>query len=204
MLWFESFYNFRIRFNYTLPAPDELIDRCPPTARNVCLEEIRYNDHLSRLGKTDRTDPEELQLLGPIWAKQRNLPKMENPVFLYEISQMRDTDETRAAQYRRDLQSYLGLQTPLEPLTESEESHHEHPNKDKEIDICAPEHTIVHDELLKIARDSSLWIRHYFLNLPDVFVSSPDHFEALLEDWMNDPCDRRPIATRDDPFVALA
>lgn len=204
MLWFESFYNFRIRFNYTLPAPDELIDQCPPSARNVCLQEIRYNDHLSRLGKTDRTDPEELQLLGPIWPKQRNLPKMENPVFLYEISQMHDTDETRSAQYRRDLQSYLDLQTPLEPLTESEESHGDHPNKNKEIDICAPEHATVHDELLQIARDSSLWIRQYFMNLPDVFVSSPDHFQALLEDWMNDPCDRRRTTMLDDPFVTLA
>lgn len=202
VLWFESFYNYRIRFNYTLPDPEDLMDRCPPTARNVCLEEIRYNDHLSRLGKTDRTDPEELNLLGPIRQNHIDLPKMENPVFLYEISQMHETDESLNAQYRQDLQNYLGLKTPLEPLTESEEAHGDHPNRDKEIDICAPEHASVHDELLQIARDSSLWIRHYFMQRPDVFVSSPDHFTALLEGWMTDPCERR-LAV-DDPFVTSA
>lgn len=205
VLWFESFYNFRIRFNYTLPAPEDLIDECPPTARNVCTEEIRYNDHLSRLGKTDRSDPEELNLLGPILPRHKDLPKMGNPVFLYEISQMHEIDETRSAQYRQDLQNYLGLQTPLEPLTESEESHGDHPNKDKEIDICAPEQAAVHDELMQIARDSSLWIRNYFIQLPDVFVSSPDHFNALLEDWMIDPCVKRQAEKdQEDLFVASA
>jgi len=196
VLWFESFYNFRIRFNYTLPAPEDLMaGNCPPQARNVCTEEIRYNDHLSRLGKTDRTDPEELKLLGPILPRHRDLPKMENPVFLYEISQMHESDEVLAAQYRQDLQSYLGLKTPIEPLTESEETHMEHANKDKEIDICAPEHAALHDELLQIARDSSQWIRDYFIKLPDVFVSSPEHFNELLQDWMNDPCLQRQAKT---------
>lgn len=190
VLWFESFYNYRIRDNFTLPAAEDLIT-CSPEARNVCTEEIRYNDHLSRLGKTDRTDPEELKLLSPILPRYRKLPKMDNPVFLYEINQLYETDPTLTAQYRQDLQNYLGLQTPLDPLTETRETHGDHPNKDKEIDICAPEHTALHDELMQIARDSSLWIRNYFTKLPDVFVSSPDHFGKLLEDWMNDPCERR-------------
>lgn len=157
----------------------------------MCTEEIRYYDHLSRLGKTDRTDPEEMKLLSPIAPRYRNLPKMENPVFLYEISQMQETDPTLAAQYRQDLQNYLGLKRPLDPLIESKESHEANPNKDKEIDICAPELDALHAELMQIARDSSLWIRNYFIQLPDVFVSSPEHFNSLLEGWLDDPCLQR-------------
>ena len=115
-------------------------------------------------------------------------------MFLYEISQMHEMDPTVTAQYRQDLRNYLGLKTPLDPLTESKETHGEHPNKDKEINICAPEHATLHNELMQIARDSSLWIRNYFLPLPDVFVSSPERFESLLLGWMSDPClQRRPL-----------
>lgn len=205
VLWFESFYNFRIRFNFTLPSPGDLMGDCPPGAHNVCTEEIRYNDHLSLLGKTDRTDPEELKLLSPLLPRHRKLPKLENPVFLYEISQMHDSDESRSAQYRADLQQYLGLQEPLEPLAESKESHGDHPNKDLEIDICSPKLSSVHAELMQIARDSSIWIRNYFLQLPEVYVSSPDHFDELLENWMVDPCVSRAntIITLQGPQQAL-
>lgn len=199
VLWFESFYNFRIRFNFTLPSPEELMGNCPKGAHNVCTEEIRYNDHLSILGKTDRTDPEELKLLSPVLPRHRALPKLENPVFLYEISQMHDSDETRSKQYREDLRQYLGLQQPLEPVTEARETHGDHPNKDLEIDICSPALARVHDELMQIARDSSVWIRDYFLPLLEVQVSSPDHFNQLLENWMVDPC----VARADKLFESL-
>lgn len=193
VLWFESFYNYRIRNNYPLPSPNALAGRCPKGAHNVCSEEIRYNDHLSRLGKTDRTDPEELSLLSPILPRYQKLPKITNPIFLYEISQMHDTDPDRTALYRHDLQQYLGLKTPLSPLSELEESHDDHPNKDKEIDICLPEYYPLHNELMQIAHDSSIWIRNYFVKQPDVFVSSPDHFNSLLENWLIDPCLHRTI-----------
>jgi hypothetical protein len=188
VLWFESFYNYRIRSNVPLPPADALAGRCPPGAHNVCADEIRYNDHLSRLGKTPRSNAEELALLSPITKEDRELPKLENPIFLYEISQMHDSDEKRAAQYRVDLQNYLGLNEPIAPLTEDKEVHGDHPNKDKEINICEESHRELHDELMKIARDSSLWIRHYFVTLPDVHVSSPEYFNELLESWMIDPC----------------
>lgn len=191
VLWFESFYNFRTRCNFDLPLPNNLIGNCPPGAHNVCTEEIRYHDHLSLLGMTGRSDPGELQLLSPVSPMNRDSPKLKNPIFLYEIGQLHDADPIRTAQYREDLKNYLGLRTPIDELTESKESHSEHPNKNKEIDICSPDLENVHDELMKIARDASIWIREYFLNLPNVFVSSPDHFNKLLLDWLVDPCEKR-------------
>jgi Sulfotransferase domain len=188
VLWFESFYNFRIRSNITLPPPNDMIGDCTKEMYNVCTEEIRYMDHLSAMGKSDRTDPKELDLLSPERRKEQVAQKMNNPVFLYEISQMDETDNALALQYRVDLQQYLGLRLPIGPLTEEKESHDDSPFKDLEIDICDPLFAPVHAELMDIAVKSSIWLRRYFLPLPDVHVSSPDHFEDLIEAWMIDPC----------------
>jgi Sulfotransferase domain len=189
VLWFESFYNYRLRSNVTLLPPNDLIGYCTREMYNVCTEEIRYMDHLSNIGKTARTDPDELKLLSPVPPRHRATPKLDNPIFLYEISQMEETDEVLVAQFRQDLQSYLGLTQPIEPLTELKESHDDDPFHDVAvINICDPEYTAVHDDLMDIAQRSSMWLRQYFLPLPDVHVSSPDHFHQLMENWMMDPC----------------
>jgi hypothetical protein len=189
VLWFESFYNYRTRNNITLPHTTALIGDCKADSYNVCTEEIRYMDHLSAMGKTDRTDTEELEYLSPVLPRHRkSQPKLDNEVFLYEISQMHETDEVLAAQYRKDLQDYLGLTEPIAPLIEPEESHDDSPVKNLEINICDPEHAAVHTDLMDIARKSSVWLRKFFLPLPDVHVSSPDHFIELIENWMIDPC----------------
>lgn len=71
---------------------------------------------------------------------------------------MHDTDAKRTARYREDLQKYL-----LEPLAEPKETNGDHPNKEKKIDICSSELSAVHNELMQIAKDSSIWIRNFFL-----------------------------------------
>ena len=192
VLWFESFYNYRTRNNFTLPETDKLIGNCIAAAANVCTEEIRYMDHLSSLGKTDRKSPKERALLSPIKPKDlKNGVKFENEIFMYEISQMHEEDEVLASQYRKDLQSFLGLTEPIGPLTEPRESHEDSPFKHLEIDICDEKHAAVHADLMDIATKSSLWLRNYFLPLPEVHVSSPEHFNALIETWMVDPCIER-------------
>jgi hypothetical protein len=191
VLWFESFYNYRIRSNISLPSPLDMIGDCTPEMYNVCTEEIRFMDHLSAMGKTGRTDPKELELLSPVLPRHHAAPKMNNSVFLYEISQMEEPDENLAAQYRVDLQNYLDLSQPLDPLDEDKESHADSPYKHLFIDICDPQYAPVHADLMDIAVKSSIWLREYFLPLPDVHVSSPDHFAKLLEDWLVDPCESR-------------
>ena len=104
---------------------------------------------------------------------------------------MHEEDEVLASQYRKDLQSFLGLTEPIGPLTEPRESHEDSPFKHLEIDICDEKHAAVHADLMDIATKSSLWLRNYFLPLPEVHVSSPEHFNALIETWMVDPCIER-------------
>lgn len=182
--WFESFYNYRTRFGIKLPPAEQLIGKCVQGAHNVCTEEISYHDHLSLLGKTPRTDQTELALLSPVSKSQRQrpLPALRNRIFLYEISQMHDPNQ----QFRQDLQHYLGLKQPIEPLSEPRESHGD--RQLGEIDICDERYAELRNELMKIARNSSLWIRTYFLKSSDVQTSNQEVFERLLEGWNEDPC----------------
>jgi Sulfotransferase domain len=183
--WFESFYNYRTRFGFDLPPAEQLIGKCTSTANNVCTEEISYHDHLSLLGKTPRTDPAELALLSPVPKVRRQQPTLKNHIFLYEISQMHDPNE----QFREDLRSYLGMKQMISPLEEPEESHGDrHPN---EIDICEERYVDLRKELMKIARNSSAWIRTFFLKSSDVHTSNQVEFDALLEKWDTDPCETR-------------
>lgn len=187
LLWFESFYNYRIRNGVQLPADTaKLIGECPPNAFNVCTEEIRYHDHLARLGKTPRNDPDELLLLSPVLPRHRNLPHLpNNPVFLYEISEMQNP----TPEFRSRLKEYLGFSHELGPLEEFQEVRSK--RRDGEIDICDMAHTAVRNDLMEIARRSSTWILKYFLSSKNVEVSDEDVFRTLLESWKTNPCETR-------------
>jgi hypothetical protein len=185
VLWFESFYNYRSRTGINLPPAEQLIGKCISAAYNVCTEEITYHDHLSLLGKTPRTDPAELALLSPLPKVRRQQTTLKNHIFLYEITQMHDPNE----QFRKDLQSYLGMKQMIAPLQESEELHGD--RQPNEIDICEDRYVDLRRELMKIARNSSVWIRSYFLKSADVHTSNQVEFETLLEKWDADPCESR-------------
>jgi hypothetical protein len=187
VLWFESFYNYRIRSNVILPPPNTMIGKCSKAMAGVCTDQVRYMDHLSIVGKTERTNPAELQWLSSEMMHYTG-PRLENPIFLYEISQMEEPNPDYATQYREDLQDFLGLRQPLEPLVSSHKRHADSPFKHLEIDICDAQHAAVHDELLSISRNASIWIRDYFVPLPEVHISCPEHFHDLLMEWMIDPC----------------
>jgi hypothetical protein len=187
VLWFESFYNYRMRSNYSLPEPNEMIGPCSKAMAGVCTDDVRYMDHLSIFGKTKLVDPEELKLLSHE-STHRQVQKLENPIFLYEISQMEETNPTYSMQFQEDLKSYLGLRMPLVPLKSSRKKRKNNPYKQLEINICDPQYKDVHNELMSIARNASIWIRDYFEPLPEVHVSCPEHFHELLLEWMIDPC----------------
>jgi Sulfotransferase domain len=181
--WFESFYNYRIRSGFDLPPAEQLIGRCISTAYNVCTEEVSYHDHLSLLGKTPRSDPAELALLSPVSkVRQPPQPTLKNQIFLYEITQMNNPNE----QFREDIRSYLGMIQTITPLQEPKESHSD--RQPHEINICEMRYDKLREELMKIARSSSVWIRTYFLKSSDVHTSNQAEFETLLEKWDEDPC----------------
>jgi hypothetical protein len=183
VLWFESFYNFRIHNGYNMPPAEALIGPLQRGMVGVATDEAKFHWHFDGLGKTSHT-PGELKLLSWGDEKPPPLPKLTNPVFLYEINQLRDANETRAAIFCADLAQYLGLSTALKPM-----SIKRGPIYPKAIDICEPRYGGVRLELMKHAKESATWIRRYFVQSPDVTVSVPEYFHRLMTSWLADPCE---------------
>ncbi|KAL7581595.1 hypothetical protein ACA910_022152 [Epithemia clementina (nom. ined.)] len=187
--WFESFYNFHVRFNGPngLPAPEYLRGACISGSRGVCVEGARFHDYLALLGKTELSDPNELNLLSPSRvAEARAMLPLPNKVFLYEISQIRDDNWTRKEEYMRDLSAFLGLGVNLK----DDDTEHESRNREGFFDICDDHYSSLRAALMEAARQASLWIRHFLLPSKDVVVSSPDYFNQVVAGWMKDPCPR--------------
>jgi hypothetical protein len=167
VLWFESFYNFRVHNGYNMPPPETLIGKLKRGMVGVATDESKFHLHLDNLGKTSHS-PEELKFLS--WGNERKsiLPRMKNPVFLYEVNQLRDANETRAAIFSSDMRRYLGLENDFQPILTKRG-----PKYIKTIEICEPKHKVLRQELMKNANESSTWIRKYFLQNSEVTVSSP-------------------------------
>ncbi|KAG7355028.1 sulfotransferase family protein [Nitzschia inconspicua] len=199
--WFQSYYNYRLEQNEThllKDLPNGLIgnlkgnfasDKSPWILQTATGEFHRY---LSAMKKTPMTDPEEITLLSPFWNRNWNithLPRMPNPVFFSEISQLSDKNITRRALFRKDLQTFLGLPSEFPPIR------HVRPqgtdsglNQDKRINICDEKYAPVRAELMNVARHASLWLRKYFMESKSVYFSSGDFLDELLQKWMDDPC----------------
>jgi len=222
VLWFQSYYNFRLmemasdgdNINSTnsttasmlFPPADsyEFLGSCSKPVRGVCTDISKFHKHLSLLGKTQMNTSRELQLAAPPQrAHQEQRPRrfaaMPNPVFLYEIDQVRDKNKERVAQFANDLGNYLGLPSdgglsidlmPDAPDPKNYSVRISNPILRKQLmNICEPRYELLRLELMKNARAASSWIREYFLSSRDVTVSSPEYFRKLLERWMDDPCD---------------
>jgi len=203
ILWFESFYNYRLSRGKDIPPVNSSlflhvsyrIGQCYEKAKvkYMCTDGALFQNHLSLLGKTNMTSQDELKLIRPRPKYVRTKPKkmMTNRVFLYEQSQLNDPDKSRAAHFREDLGKFLGIKTSLQqnlqPLPEKSASKGN--SSFTRISICDYSHKALRMELMKNARTASLWIRNYFLEQEDVFVSSPAHFGSLLQNWMRDPCE---------------
>ncbi len=197
VLWFESLYNFRVAnvpWKAMLPT-SELTRGCISGSQGVCAWRANFHDFLSRLGKTPMSSTSEKQLLqlglDPVKSKV-------GPVFLYEVSQLSESGhngEERSAQFRTDLKRFLGLQKEIPPFPLIDTSGRfdflppvkRQVDRNK-IDICQPKHDAIRAVLMEKATLASKWILEYFLQSDEVFVSSREHFEMILESWRHDPC----------------
>lgn len=205
ILWFQSFYNYKVR-QHALKKHDawrpnvmDLIGPCNAGSEyvthtyqkgethreGVCTNAARFHHYLSRLGFTDMSTPEERSLVDHGMAIA-SLPKAE--LFLMEINQFSIENQTRADEFTRDLQEYIGLETPLPPLLAHEKKKIPEDVQNMFIDICDEQYDLIRSMLLETAREAHVWIRDYFLKSDQVFVSSPEHFLELLEGWDRDPC----------------
>ena len=205
---FESLYNFRVqnlgvssKEDLYMPHPNKLIGRCTKGMKHACTDMSNFAYHLIRLGKqhwngTRPETPLERQIVGRYRRAAYNttaLHPQPNPIFLYTVEQLADRNASRQAQFRTDVQSFLGLHTPLPPLlhfspgrrwTEAQQR-----KRDAlKIDVCDPEYAPVRRELMRLATQNGQWIAD-FLTFPGVTVSSPEFVrDALLNEWMRDPC----------------
>jgi len=188
--WFESFYNFHLRHGDSMPPPSSLIGGCSKETYMVCTDRSLFHIHLSFLGKTKLSDAAEQELLThPRKERPFGMKVLPNKVFLYEINQLNDANPMRAQQYRADLSEFLGLEDEaLQPRTNHTDSV---TPAEVALDICQKQYGPLRDELMKNSIAASKWIRNYFLQSPDVTVSSPDYFKELLLSWLIDPCDNK-------------
>jgi len=199
VLWFESFYNFRVRQGYDMrPAHHPLfLGPCTKEAHGVCTHEALFHHHLALLGKTNASSPDEIGLFLPHPPRRRPThERIPNQIFLYEISQLYSDNETRAVMYRDDLAKYLGLTYPPSPIVRGSSNRtgdeSNNTRSSNHLDICEDMYKPLRDELLKNGRAASTWIRTFFMDHADVTVSSPEYFRELLLSWMEDPCTNRP------------
>jgi hypothetical protein len=153
-------------------------------AQGVCTDRANFHANLAIFGKTNMTNPAERSLLR-LRDKYQFISPIENRVFLYDVAQLYDVNTTRTQLFKKDLKDFLGLQADMpEPKNASSGTK----PKYTKIDICQPKFDNLRTELVAVGKRASLWIRKYFLNSDQVFVSSRDFFEESLKEWKLDPC----------------
>lgn len=203
------------------PHPNQLIGRCMGGMKHTCTEKGNFAYYLIRLGKQHWNTSANLQLQrGPdgglppppreataleetivgYYRKDRysitdDVKYMPNPVFFFDVTQFSDTNATRQAQFRRDIQEFLNVPPQLGPLLHYKPGRQwvasEQAQRDaRKIDICQAEFVPVRKELMRLSRQNAEWMASVFLHLPDVHVSSRDYvMHDILERWRHDPCD---------------
>jgi hypothetical protein len=213
--WFESLYNFRVQNQKVKDAgrmrhPNDLVGVCTRGMKNTCTEKGNFALHLLRLGKQNHNStsspssgggsvPSEraervLRLYRSKWYNASAVPAMPNPVFLFDVAQLGDSNATRSRQFQRDVQWFLGLEEEMLPFVRTKPGKVWGPvvqaKKDRlRIDICDDEYALVRANLVKMSRLNADWIRNEFLNYPGVHFSSRDFLEQILDTWMLDPCE---------------
>ena len=186
ILHFQSLYNYKFRSKIfkgkKRPNPLTLIGRCSPPYQSVCTDRALFHDGLARLMLTPKNITDELDLLNHPNLSQ--YPAFKGRVFLTELGQLADVNETRAADFRRGIEDFLGLTPNSFDLVKR------HSNRTKEIylDICKENYQRLREELLLIGQRSSKWILNYFMKSPRVVVANREHLVELFEKWQTDPC----------------
>ena len=193
---FESFYNYRVQEWHApgswfyqkegpIPLPNELMDN-----RNwgdgVNLNFLRFDQYLKRLEKVPYDKSSEP------WKGWEETPPpswhLPNRVFLYHIDQLGDAQESRLELFRTQLQSFLNLTQPLQSFRKTNSLRRTY---NETIDICDSKHTVVQKALVEVGQEAHEWIKNHFLQSDDVDVANRDHFETLLGEFLENPCEVR-------------
>ena len=190
----QSFYNYRVTEIYernlksqeTIPIFSDLIESGLQW-KGVSSASVRFELFLMQLGKTVLTPNDMLEL------SQQNYELAVKPsnftVFLYTVDQLEDTNEVRTGNLRRELQKFLGLQTPIQPFGHENKNHAVGDTGHKEsINICDENYKYLRERMLEQGAKTATWIRDHFIESPDVIVANKVHFVETLLLWSKDPC----------------
>lgn len=178
VMYFQSFYNYRVWNYHSGDGPPELWERPIPSVESllsetwagVSVESARFETTLQHLIRKPKADES---------------PLTQFKVFLYTIEQIQDKDEERKATFRDELGRFLGLKSPIPPLPHSNKQTMKY---NETIDICNRKYDAVRRILVKNGRRTQRWIRRVFLCNPQVTVANEEHFLKLLESFGRDPC----------------
>ncbi|KAL9190970.1 hypothetical protein ACHAXT_000676 [Thalassiosira profunda] len=216
VLWFQSFYNYRVYDYYNLDgvtgegrikSPFELSKGKGDTGEKhwggLSTKHARFEVYLRQLAKVPITKRELLEMTNGT----RHMPDRISPnpykVFVYATEQLADKNATRALQLRKDLQDFLGLTEPIaerqvgrnsakENSKQYSKEYDEHLKEYGEMDICNRKYGRIKRMLMAQATNTSRWIAERFIESPDVVVSGKEHFKEILDGWGDDPCPERP------------
>jgi hypothetical protein len=175
--------------------PQKLVGACYNGNKGLCTLKAQFHTALARLGKTNTSSPEELQVEPKFKRHMKEPPpKIPNKVFLFTTDQLADKNTTRAQRFREDVQHFIGFEQEMPPMIHIKPGvkwdNETQAMKDAiKIDICDSEYDELRDVLMDIAIKASTWIRTFFLESDDVVVSSRQYLEEILVGWMQDPCD---------------
>ncbi|KAL3803153.1 hypothetical protein HJC23_003428 [Cyclotella cryptica] len=195
VLWFQSFYNYRVAENYLYP---ELYKDSPIPSpfglnsthhwRECSTAYAKYEIFLKQLAKVSLTADEMLQMLRSdrLWKKRFSVNPFK--VFIYSSDQLQDTNTTRQSQFRHDLKEFLRLDTPLIDFNSVPKVNANTEYYPEYIDICQPKYARIKNALLKSGKETSEWILKKFIKSSDVVVSNREFFRANLRTWGVDPC----------------
>lgn len=176
ILWFESFYNFRVTNEFPMPPPEKLIGKCARANQGLCTYRANFSNHLQNIES---------------WRQ----------VFLYHVDQLREDQD--GPRFRQDLGEFLQVLRPLSlPMIWIKPGQTDlTQEKQQEIDalkmdICQERYTNLRQVLMAQGTKSAKWIQDVFLLQSNVVVSNHERFAALLNSWHSDPCDQRNVTTK--------
>jgi len=178
--WLESFFNYRVkkreRWAILSPNPNDLVLWDKQNPAKPTSGTGSFHKYLKRLGK-DGKDP---------------ALKVSNPIYLLDMSQLKDNSNNNTHALARDLQDFLELDTPLAlpiPHTNSIQTLSKKPSNYSLMDICHAENTKIHNAMMEVSSNASQWMLESFLP----FVRHWKMDEILHQKWQRDPCEKRRV-----------
>ena len=148
----------------------------------------QFDSYLKQLMKVPLRGKEIQGMLGTdsFWEK-RMMPN-PYPIFIYTDEQLSDSNTTRQSTFRRELQQFLDLDSPLVDFDTMPRINKHDEVYPEQINICNATYAKIRKTLVEAGTKSSQWIVNKFIKADDVYFGNRDHFLEQLHSWRADPC----------------